>query len=70
MISLTAQIQAILDSLGIHLDSDSFQNLVSHLRISKLTWTQKTALAVALGVFVQYLRKQADERLKVQEAAA
>lgn len=69
MISLPAQIQAVLDSLGIHLDSDSFSNLLVHLRVGKLSWAQKTALAVALGVLVQYLRKEAEERAKAAQAA-
>jgi hypothetical protein len=68
MISLTSQIQAVLDSLGIQLDAQSFQNLITHLRIDRLTWTQKTALAVALGVGVQWLQKAARERQAARQA--
>lgn len=62
MISLSSQIQAALDCIGVHLDAESFENLITHLRIKRLTWTQKTALAIALGVGVQWLRKRANDR--------
>ena len=70
MISLTSQIQSALDLLGIHLDADSFANLLLHLRVNRLGWSAKMALAIALGVGVQYLRKSMEERRAAVEAQA
>lgn len=70
MISLSSQIQAILDALGIHLDAQSFSNLLAQLRVDRLSWTAKMALAVALGVFAQWLRKRSEERRAAAVAAA
>jgi len=64
MINLESQVQNVLDSLGIHLDAESFTNLLGHLRIHLLTWSQKMALAIALGVLVQYLQKRQQEKDK------
>lgn len=64
MISLSSQIQAMLDSVGIQLDSESFENLIRLLHINKLNWYQKTAIAVGLSVLVQWLQKRAEEQKK------
>lgn len=66
MISVESQIQAILDGLGIHLDGESFTNLMRALRVDRLTWAQKFGLAVALGAIVGWIR----EKRKRQAAAA
>jgi hypothetical protein len=69
VISVSSQIQSLLDLFGIHLDQESFENLLAHLRVNRLSWQLKTALAVALSVLVQYLRQQAKERAKAAEEA-
>lgn len=70
MISVGSQIQAILDSFGIHLDDDSFNNLLRALHIDRLSWALRVALGVALGVLAQYLKKQAEERRQAVAEAA
>lgn len=70
MISLASQIQAALDAIGIQLDSQSFANLLAVLHVDKLSFTQKTALAIALSVGVTWLRKRAEDRAARVEAVA
>jgi hypothetical protein len=71
VLSLTAQIQAMLDSIGVHLDAESFANLCRFLRIDRLSWAQKLGIAVGLGVVAELLRKRAkDEADKAAAAAA
>ena len=70
MISLAGQIQAVLDALGIHLDAQSFENLLAHLHVNRLSWSQKMAIAVALSVGVQWLQRRNRERQAAAEIAA
>jgi len=66
MISVATQIQAILDALGIHLDETSFSNLLKHLRVDRLTFMQKTAIAFALSVLGTWIRSKLMEQNRVE----
>ena len=54
MINLRTAITSALDALGIHLDAESFENLMYQIRIDKLPWKLKLALAVIVSVGVEY----------------
>ena len=68
--NLTAQIQSILDSVGIRLDAESFANLLKLLRIDRLSWFQKLSLAVGVGVLVEILKKRAQDNAARKAAEA
>ena len=61
MLNLEAQITSALDALGIHLDTESFENLLRLLRVDRLSWMQKLGIAVGVGVLVEVLRQRAKE---------
>jgi len=59
--NIITQINAILDHLGIHLDAQSFENLLGHLRIDRLNWKQRLLLSIGVGVIVEIVRQRAKE---------
>lgn len=69
MINLQTQIQSLLDAIGVHLDGESFENLISALRVRKLSWMLNMALAVALSFGVKWLKERAAAEEKARQDA-
>ena len=53
---LVPQITALLELYGIHLDNESHENLIRHLRVHKLSFMLRTVLGTALMIAIKQIQ--------------
>lgn len=67
--SIESGLQQILDAFGIHLDEESFNNLLSHLPLQGISAWKRVVLGAALGVVAGLIRKWLEDRARAAVAA-